>query len=103
MGIKYRPIGIMKHGWKYFYALWALLYFFLGPIALLFPPVLAILLCIAGFALVPLFHEGWTEWRKRMAKINDINSEFGRIRKQSKETRMKSGSYKRMMSMKKKM
>lgn len=100
---KYRPLGALKHGWKYFYAIWALLYFSIGPMALLAPPLLMVLFFIVGFCLVPIYHEGFSAWRARLASFQDISDGHARLRKESKETRMNSGSYKRMMEMKKKM
>lgn len=91
----------MAHAWKYFYAFWAILGYFLGPIALLFPPVLMALLFVTGFLIIPLVHEGYTEWRARMARISQINDAFDKTRKESKDFRIKSGSYKRMQAMKK--
>lgn len=101
LDVKYRPVGIMKHGWKYWYPVWVMLYFMMGPWALALPFIFSFIMFVSGFSLVPMIHEGWTEWRARMAKIGKFSADFNRIRKESKEFRMNSGSYKRMMEMKK--
>jgi len=103
LDVKYRPLGVMKYGYKYFYALWALLYYFIGPIALSVPFVMMFVLGLLGTCIVPILTEGWSGWRAQVADLKKINDQFASTREKSKETRKKSGSYKRMMAMKKKM
>merc|ERR1719326_1420372 len=100
---KYRPIGIMKHGWKYFYIIWALLYLVMGFWALFVPPVMCVTLFFLGSVAIPVITSGWSGYRKEAARVSEIQNMFYQSRKEAHETRKSSGSYKRMMEMKKKM